>query len=88
MNAADRKQVAEIVAKLEDLKAQAEEQGGVLRELADAEREKFDNMSDGLQQSEQGQAIEQAADNLEEAADSAEAGSVDEALEALGNIEQ
>jgi hypothetical protein len=87
MNAADRKQVAEIIGELEDLKAKIETQGDALRELADAERAKFDNMTEGLQQGEKGQAIEAAADSLEQAADAAEQGNADEALEALGNIE-
>jgi L-rhamnose isomerase len=88
MNAKDREQVAEILGELEGLKAKIEEQGNALRELADAEQEKFDNMSEGLQQSEQGQKIEANAGALSEAADSAEQSNVDEAIEALGNIEE
>lgn len=58
MNNNDRKRLAE---------AQLAIQSGlaIIEELADAEREKFDNMSEGLQASEQGQRIEAAADCLE-----------------------
>jgi hypothetical protein len=88
MNAADRKQVAGIIGELEGLKAKIEEQGNALRELADAEQDKFDNMPEGLQQSDAGQKIESNAGALSEAADAAEQGNADEALEALGNIEE
>jgi hypothetical protein len=37
----------------------------VVTDMASSEREKFDNMSEGLQQSETGQNIESAADTLE-----------------------
>jgi hypothetical protein len=87
MNAQDRKRVSEIVSALEGLKAEIVTQGEALRELADAEQEKFDNMTEGLQQGEKGQAIEAAADALGEAADAAEQGNADEALETLGSIE-
>jgi len=38
---------------------------GEVDSLAEAEREKYDNMSEGLQNSERGQALEEAADALE-----------------------
>lgn len=87
MNAANRKQVSEILSKLEDLKSQIESLGEQLRELADNEQEKFDNLSEGLQQAEKGQAIEEAAGYLRGAADSCENGNAAEALDALGNLE-
>lgn len=40
-----------------------------IRRIAEEEREKFDNLPEGLQQGDKGQAIEQAADGLEQAAD-------------------
>jgi hypothetical protein len=40
-----------------------------LEEMAEEEQEKYDNMPDGLQDSERGQAIQEAADNLQQAAD-------------------
>lgn len=87
MNKADRKVVSDAVSQLEELKAKIENIGVDVRALADAEQEKFDNMSEGLQQGERGQAIEEAAGALSEAADALESGNVDEALEALGRIE-
>jgi hypothetical protein len=53
MNIRDRKKLQEAVALLE--------------ELAQDERNKFDNMTEGLQATEQGQKIEAAADALDEA---------------------
>lgn len=86
VNKQDREQVAVIQAKLEDLKAQIEAAGQELQALADAEQEKFDNLNEGLQQSEQGQAIEAAAETLGEAASACENGEVGEAIEQLGNL--
>lgn len=83
MNAADRKQVSTLVSQLEDMQAKFDYIRSELRDLADAEQNKFDNMNEGLQASEQGQQIEEAASNLSEAAD---ADSIDDAINALGNI--
>lgn len=88
MNADDRKKVSELTSQLEAAKAQVENIGSELSDMADAEQEKFDNMSEGLQQSETGQKIEAAAEALREAADAAESGNAAYALDALGNIEQ
>lgn len=87
MNATDRKKANAIISQIEALKAQAEALAGELRELADAEQEKFDNMPEGLQGGDRGQAMEEAAGNLSSAADALESGSLEEALEALGQIE-
>lgn len=75
MNANDRKELAKAVALLQEAQ-------GILETLADAEQEKFDNMSEGLQQGERGQAIEAAAQALSDGKES-----VDSALETLENIE-
>ena len=84
MNAQDRKAVSDIVSKLEELQSQFESIKEEIQNLADDEQGKYNNLSEGLQQSEKGQAIEQAASTLEEAAG---ADSVQDALDALGNIE-
>jgi acyl-CoA reductase-like NAD-dependent aldehyde dehydrogenase len=86
MDNATRKQLAAIVAVLEDVqsKLESEDMAGV-KDAADAEREKFDNMSDGLQASERGQKIEAAADALDEAADKISE-AIDALQEAVGNI--
>lgn len=86
MNQQDRDQVAALVARLEDLKANAEAIGNEISTLAEAEQEKFDNMNEGLQQSEQGQGIEAAAGFLDEAVSALTDGDIGEALEALGNL--
>ena len=87
MNAQDRKAISGLVSELEALRSQVEDVGARLRELADAEQDKFDNMNEGLQSSDNGQAIEEAASNLSDAADAAESGNIEEALDALGNLE-
>jgi hypothetical protein len=61
--------------------------GEELQEMADAERDKFENLSEGLQESDRGQSISDAADNLEEAASACSNGNADDALSALGNFE-
>jgi hypothetical protein len=73
MNAADRKRVAEL--------------SNEFREIADAEQGKFDNMPEGLQEGEKGQAISEAAEALGEVADHLESGEASDAYERLGDIE-
>ena len=87
MNAADRKAVSDEVSKLEEMKSDISMIGEALRELADAEQEKYDNLSEGLQASEKGQAIQTAAEALDEAASECDEGNIQSALDALGNIE-
>jgi hypothetical protein len=87
MNKANREAVAKIRARLEDLLLQAEAIGDELQTMADDEQEKFDNMPEGLQQGEQGQAIETAASLLGEAASACESGELADALESLNSIE-
>ena len=73
MNAKDRAKADKLLSQMEEIQCE-------LQEMADAEREKFDNMSDGLQSSDRGQAIEQAADELEQAANAAQ-----EVIDAISN---
>jgi len=87
MNKANREAVAKIRARLEDLLLQAEAIGDELQTMADDEQEKFDNMPEGLQQGEQGQAIETAAGALGEAASACESGGLADVLEFLDSIE-
>lgn len=60
MNAKDRSRLAVAVAQLEEALE-------IIGDLAEAEQEKFDNMTESLQQGERGQAIEQAAMTLDDA---------------------
>lgn len=60
MNNARRKQIQAVLNELADLRSRVEE-------LQGEEQDAFDNMPEGLQQSERGQASEQAADALDTA---------------------
>lgn len=60
--------------------------GRSARSRRDAEQEKFENLSEGLQQSEKGQAIEQAAPSLGEAVDSLDS-AISEADSAISTLE-
>lgn len=72
MNNIRRKAIQEIMDKLEDLKCDIES-------LKDEEQEAFDNLPEGIQASERGEAMESAVYNLDEAYESIE--SVIESLE-------
>lgn len=71
MNKARRKQLADIAASLEELKDR-------LVLLEEEEQDAFDNLPEGLQQAEKGQAMELAAQQIATAADA-----ITEAIEAL-----
>ena len=62
MNKETRKRLSSI---LEQITAARDE----IEDIAGEEREKFDNMPEGLQSSEKGEAIETAADTLDEQID-------------------
>lgn len=62
MNKNDRKQMNEHVELIEAALQ-------VIREIGEAEQEKFDNLTEGLQASERGQEFEETAQNIEMAAD-------------------
>lgn len=87
MNQAQRKIVADKLQELIGLKEQVEAIGSELRTLAEEEQEKYDNMPEGLQGGDKGQAIETAAQALDEAASAAENGECAEAINALENVE-
>lgn len=87
MNKQDRKQASALLGKLEDLRCQAAEIAEELRSLAGAEQDKYDNMPEGLQSSEKGEAMQAAADALSSAADSADDGQLGDAIDYLGEIE-
>ncbi len=74
MNAATRKEITEIFARVEGLvnllspiTSELEDIISKLEDLQGIEQDKFDNMPEGLQQSEQGQKTEAAAAALDEA---------------------
>jgi RNA polymerase-binding transcription factor DksA len=74
MNKGDRKKLNDLYSRLEALKSE-------LDDLATAEQDKFDNMPDGLQQTESGQKIETAATAMRESCDS-----VESALDSIDNV--
>ena len=82
MNKADRKCLVEAFANFEQAKAWIAEAHAVCESLASAEREKFDNMSEGLQQGERGQGIEAAADTLDEMTNN-----LQQAIDALDSVD-
>lgn len=60
MNAERRKRLGQIATAIGDARLD-------LEAIVEEEREAFDNMPEGLQESEKGQAMSEAADTLEEA---------------------
>lgn len=87
MNQAQRKLIANIVAKLNDLKEEVQSLTGEIQSIADDEQEKYDNMPEGLQGGDKGSAIQNAADALTAAAESAGDGNIQEAIDSLEGIE-
>lgn len=82
MNKQQRKTLAGALAKLGAVKEALEAAKQVVSDLAEEEQEKFDNMPEGLQGGEKGQAIEEAANTLSEISDSLQT-----ALDALEEAE-
>ena len=74
MNAQGRKEIAKYIASLEDIKDK-------LDSMMDEEQDKFDNMPEGLQESERGEAMQEAIEQLGTACDN-----LDEAISALQEI--
>ena len=72
MNNTRRSQITDIMEKLSALQTSIEE-------LLEEEQEAFDNLPEGIQDSERGEAIQTAIDNLEEAVSNCE--------ELLNNLE-
>lgn len=71
MNKNDKKQVSNWLDQLDEVRSHIED-------MIDTEQEKYDNLPEGIQDSERGGAIEEAIENLEAAKDSLE-----EAIESL-----
>ncbi|AUX83266.1 hypothetical protein PBI_RACCOON_53 [Microbacterium phage Raccoon] len=68
MNAGRRKEIEAIIGKLADLEALKTEIQEAIEQVRDEEQEYYDNMPEGLQQSDRGYAAEEAANQLDEAA--------------------
>lgn len=63
MNTSDRKELDKAIALLEEAKI-------IIESIAEQEQEKFDNLTEGLQQSERGQRFEEVSSNLNDQASS------------------
>ena len=74
MNAQGRKEIAKYIASLNEIKDK-------LESMMDDEQDKFDNMPEGLQESERGEAMQEAISCLEEAASG-----IDDVIDRLNEI--
>jgi len=81
MNAADRKALTKLWEEISVLQGKLQDAKGEAEALQSAEQDKFDNMSEGLQQGATGQAIEESTERLDEVVQSFD--DVDSALETL-----
>jgi hypothetical protein len=83
MNNPTRDTLTKLQAQLEDIKSQVET-------IAEAEQEKFDNLSEGLQNSEKGETIQQAAESGTEVVDelTAASESLDNAIAKIDDMKQ
>jgi len=67
MNANRRKQIAEVIESIKALDDRIDEIMCFIEEIKDDEEECFDNLPDSLQESERGEAMQEAIDNLDSA---------------------
>lgn len=89
MTAKQRKSLSVSAENLQDILNQLdllglEEVANELKDIADKNQEKYDNLSEGLQQTERGQEMESAANDLSEAAD--ELRGIDEKIQNALNL--
>lgn len=74
MNKTERRKIEGFVRSLDSIKSE-------LEEMLDNENCKFDNMPESIQESERGEAMQEAIENLESAV-----GSLEEAIDSLNEI--
>jgi hypothetical protein len=67
-----QEEAADMGWEFDDLESQRDDVAQRLREIGEEQREKFDNMPEGLQQGDTGQLLEQRADSCESVADEIE----------------
>lgn len=87
MNKETRKTIERIHERLSGLVSELEEVKWEINDLQSDEQGKFDNLTEGLQQAESGQAIEQAANDLQEAASEME-DAISSAESAVSKLEE
>ena len=78
-----RKQLFDLVSRLEALRDEMESIRDDLESYADDEQEKHDNLSEGLQYSELGERLEQSAEALTTAYECLDVDVIDEAIDAI-----
>ena len=86
MNKARRKELAQIVAKLEALEALHLEIKDELQAVIEEEQEAFDNLPEGFQESERGEQMQEYIDAMESALDDLEQLDIDEVRDQLTDI--
>ena len=86
MNKARRKELARIVAKLEQLDAFRLEIQEELEAVMDEEQEALDNMPESLQDSEKGQQMQEYIDSMENAMDDLENFDVESIMDQLQEV--
>lgn len=74
MNAKDRKQLQNLISQIDDIKV-------AIEDMLDYEQEKYDNLPDGIRDSERGDNMYNAIDVLENAVNS-----LDETIDGLNEI--
>lgn len=87
MNNAQRKELRSLIEDAQRARATLEELNMAIANIKDQEQEKFDNMPEGLQQSDQGQAIEECAQAMDEQCDNIES-AISDIDSALSELEQ
>lgn len=87
MNNARRKRIQEVVKSLEEIRDQIEALRNDVEDIKDEEQECFDNLPEGLQGSERGQAMETNAETLDETVANLEDIDFEDIITALENIE-
>lgn len=86
MNKARRKELAQIVAKLEELEALHMEIKKELEAVRDDEQEALDNLPESLQESERGEQMQEYIDAMESALDDLEQLDIKEIRDLLNDI--
>ena len=86
MNKIRRKELAHIVAKLEELEALHLEIKEALEAVLDEEQEALDNLPESLQESERGEQMQEYIDTMESALDDLEQLDIEEIRDLLNDI--
>jgi len=83
MNAQRRKALADLMDRLTPLAATITDIKDALETIRDEEQESFDNMPEGLQQGDRGQAMEEAISTLDSAIDDLENFDIDNIVSSI-----